>query len=230
MAGKLLILEGTDASGKSTQFEMLCARLSREGREFRTVAFPRYQEESSALVRLYLDGAFGSDPADVNAYAASTFFAVDRYASYKTDWGEYYRSGGTMLLDRYTTSNAVHQASKLPEAEREGFCRWLFDFEYRLLGLPEPDAVFYLDMPVFFAAELLKSRKGKQIDIHEHDLGYLEQCRETGLQVAGLFGWRCISCADGDHIKSREAIHEELYRRVCAALDAPGPGGSNDRG
>ena len=135
MAGKLIVFEGTDGSGKSTQFQRCCQALQAQGRTFRTIRYPRYEAESSALVRMYLGGAFGSHPDDVNAYAASTFFAVDRYAGYKEEWGSYYEAGGLMVMDRYTTSNAVHQAAKLPEGEREGFFHWLFDLEYNRMDL-----------------------------------------------------------------------------------------------
>ena len=139
MQGKLIVFEGTDGSGKSTQFRLLCERtLEREGRPFRRLIFPQYQEPSSALLQMYLNGEFGPHPSDVNPYAASTFYAVDRYASWKKVWGEYYRGGGLVLSDRYTTSNAVHQACKLPEPEWEGFFQWLYDFEYGKLGLPRP--------------------------------------------------------------------------------------------
>lgn len=220
MTGKLIILEGTDASGKSTQFARLVKRLTEDGVGFKTVAFPRYEEDSSALIRMYLGGAFGTDPAAVNAYAASTFFAVDRCASYLSDWKEYYEAGGTLLFDRYTTSNAVHQASKLPEAEREGFFRWLFDFEYRLLGLPAPDAVFLLDLPVALSEKLMASRVGKTADIHELDHAYLEACRDTARLAARLYHWSVISCAEGDRIRSIEEIHEELYQKVREVLHA----------
>ena len=142
MAGKLIILEGTDASGKSTQFALLKERLKKDGVDFRTVAFPRYEEDSSALIRMYLGGAFGTDPNAVNAYMASTFFAVDRCASYLGDWKAYYEAGGTLLFDRYTTSNAVHQGSKLPESEREKFFAWLFDFIIGFLGYLRPTRCF----------------------------------------------------------------------------------------
>ena len=136
MSGKLIVFEGTDGSGKATQTALLCRELESRGVPFRKLEFPRYKEESSALLRLYLSGAFGTDPADVNAYAAATFFSVDRYASFKQDWGGWYRQGGLVIADRYTTSNAVHQTSKLPPQERQVFLDWLFDFEYRKLGLP----------------------------------------------------------------------------------------------
>ena len=156
--GKLIVLEGTDGSGKSTQFRMMAERLTREGTEFRRLVFPRYSEESSALIRLYLGGAFGTNPSDVNAYAASAFYAVDRFASYKQDWGNWYENGGLILSDRYTTSNAVHQSSKEPEENREKFLQWLYDFEYEKLGLPKPDLTIYLDMPTDFTQTLMRSR------------------------------------------------------------------------
>ena len=158
-AGKLIVLEGTDGSGKSTQFKLLCSRLEAEGRPFRRLVFPQYQQPSSALIRMYLGGEFGSHPSDVNPYAASAFYAVDRYASWKKVWGSWYEGGGLVLSDRYTTSNAVHQTCKLPEAEWEGFIRWLFDFECGKLGLPLPDLVIYLDMPTEKALELLRRRE-----------------------------------------------------------------------
>ena len=158
MKGTLIVIEGTDGSGKSTQFQQLRQRLEREGISFRNVVFPRYQEESSALIRLYLSGAFGTKPGDVNPYAASSFFAVDRYASYRQDWGDWYEQGGLVLCDRYTTSNAVHQASKLSAEERDTFFRWLYEFEFGKLGLPKPDLVLYLDMPTGASVSLLRHR------------------------------------------------------------------------
>ena len=141
MQGKLIVFEGIDGSGKSTQFKLLTERLEKEGVPFRKVVFPRYKESSSSLLRSYLSGEFGSEPGDVNAFAASTFFFVDRFASYKSDWGEYYKNGGTIICDRYTTSNAIHQGAKLPENELNDFLDWLYDFEFRLMELPRPDFV-----------------------------------------------------------------------------------------
>ena len=176
MSGKLIVFEGTDGSGKSTQFAKLCERLEREGTAFRRLIFPQYKEPSSALLRMYLNGEFGTHPDDVNPYAASTFYAVDRYAAWKKDWGSYYQNGGLVLSDRYTTSNAVHQTCKLPEAEWENFIRWLFDFECGKLGLPAPDLVIYLDMPTDKAVEMLRAREKAthtKGDIHEVDPEYL---------------------------------------------------------
>ena len=142
--GKLIIMEGLDGSGKGTQAELLAKSLTEQGKTLRKVTFPDYASDSSALVRMYLAGKFGDRPDDVNAYAASSFFSVDRYASYKTNWGEFYRSGGLVISDRYTTSNAVHQCSKLPPEQWDSFLNWLFDFEYNKIGIPAPDRVIYL--------------------------------------------------------------------------------------
>lgn len=217
MRGRLVVFEGTDGSGKSTQFSRLCKRLAEERTEFQTLIFPQYQEPSSALIRMYLNGEFGRNPSDVNAYAASTFYAADRYASYKRVWGEYYRQGGLVLADRYTTSNAVHQGAKIPQGEREGFFRWLFDFEYRLLGLPEPDLVFFLDLPTQAAISMMRGREqktGRKADIHELDEEYLALCRQAAHQAAAFCGWKRIDCAPGGKLRTEEEIHEEIFALV----------------
>ena len=220
--GKLIVLEGTDGSGKSTQFQQLRQRLEQEQIPFRNVVFPRYQEESSALIRLYLGGAFGTRPGDVNPYAASSFFAVDRYASYRQDWGEWYEQGGLVLCDRYTTSNAVHQASKEPEDKREDFLNWLYDFEYDKLGLPRPDLVIYLDVPTDFTEKMLRHRETEthtHADIHEQDMQYLATCRRMGRAAAEHYGWTVIRCVRDGAMRSMEDIHEEIYRHVAACLE-----------
>lgn len=216
--GKLIVFEGTDGSGKSTQFKRLCERLERDGVPFQRLVFPQYSEPSSALLRMYLGGEFGSHPSDVNAYAASTFYAVDRYASWKKVWGEYYEKGGLILADRYITSNAVHQASKVPESEREDFFRWLEDFECGKLGLPKADLVMYMDMPTEKAVELLRARESAtntQADIHEVDTEYLKTCRTTALAAAEFYGWQRVACVNerGD-VRSMEEIGEEIWTRV----------------
>ncbi len=214
MSGKLIVFEGTDGSGKATQSRLLFERLRREGVDCRKLNFPRYGEKSAALVELYLGGAFGTHPSDVNAYAASTFYSVDRYASYKQDWGKYYEAGGLLIADRYTTSNAVHQASKLPEGERQAYLRWLFDFEYRLLGLPEPSLVFYLDVPTELSERMLRAREqatSTTADIHEQDEDYLRRCREAAARTIEECGWRRIDCSSGGEMRAIEDIHEEIY-------------------
>lgn len=219
--GKLIVVEGTDGSGKSTQFRLLTARLSEEGKDFEKLVFPQYSEPSSALIRMYLGGEFGTKPSDVNAYAASAFYAVDRYASYKKVWGEYYEKGGLILSDRYTTSNAVHQTSKLPEEQQGEFLTWLYDFEYGKLGLPQPDLVIYLDVPTEYTETLMRHREestGTHADIHEQDLSYLATCRAMGRKAAEHYGWRVISCVKDGAMRSIEDIHEEIYGLVKDCL------------
>lgn len=219
--GKLIVIEGTDGSGKATQTSMLAAELEKGGRSVKRLEFPRYGSDSSALVRMYLRGDFGSRPEDVNAYAAGSFFAVDRYASYKDDWGAFYEGGGLVVTDRYTTSNAVHQAPKLPEEERGGYLRWLFGYEYGLLGLPRPDLVIYLDLPTAVTEKLMASRRektGSTGDIHENDEGYLAHCRECALSIAKDEHWRVISCAEGGVLRSIESIHAEIMGIIKEVL------------
>ncbi len=220
--GKLIVIEGTDGSGKSTQFRLLTQRLQDEGTKFQKLVFPQYAEPSSALIRMYLGGEFGSHPEDVNAYAASAFYAVDRYASYKKVWGQWYEEGGLVLSDRYTTSNAVHQTSKEPQERQGDFLKWLYEFEYDKLGLPRPDLVIYLDVPTDFTEKLLRHREqdtNTTADIHEQDSEYLACCRRTGRAAAAYYGWDVINCVRDGQMRSIEDIHEEIYRRVAACLE-----------
>ena len=220
--GKLIVIEGTDGSGKSTQFKLLTRRLEQENHSFRQLVFPQYSEPSSALIRMYLGGEFGASPADVNAYAASAFYAVDRYASFKKVWGDWYNRGGLIVSDRYTTSNAVHQASKEPEDRQEAFLHWLYDFEYSKLGLPAPDLVVYLDVPTDFTEAMMRRREADtntHADIHEQDLAYLATCRRTGKMAADYYGWTVIQCVREGKMRSIEDIHEEIYRHVAACLE-----------
>ena len=220
--GKLIVIEGTDGSGKSTQFRLLTEAVAKRGFEFRKLVFPQYQEESSALIRMYLGGQFGDKPSDVNAYAASAFYAVDRYASYKKVWGGWYEDGGLVLSDRYTTSNAVHQASKEKEENRAEFLRWLYEFEYDKLGLPRPDLTIYLDVPTEYTEQLMRGREaptGTSADIHEQDLDYLATCRRMGKTAAQYYGWTVIDCVREGKMRTIEDIHEEIVRHVMACLE-----------
>ena len=220
--GKLIVLEGTDGSGKSTQFAKMVEHLQLDGKDFRRLVFPRYKEESSALIRLYLGGAFGTKPSDVNGYAASAFYAVDRFASYKQDWGQWYEDGGLVISDRYTTSNAVHQASKVPESEREEFFRWIYDLEHVRMELPKPDIVIYLDVPTELSGQMLRKREADthiNADIHEQHMDYLRQCRSTGLEAAEFYNWTIIRCAKDGKMRSIEDIHQEIFALVQACLE-----------
>ena len=222
MAGKLIVFEGTDGSGKSTQFGELCRRLDGMGKEYQKLVFPQYDEPSSALIRMYLGGEFGNKPSDVNPYAASAFYAVDRYASLKKVWGAYYEEGGLILTDRYTTSNAVHQAVKCAPEDRPAFLRWLDDFEHDKMGLPRPDLVIYLDMPTQKAVELLRGREAAthtKADIHELDTGYLAASRACALQAAQVLGWKKISCLDAEGaLRPIRDIHEEIWSLAAPLL------------
>ena len=220
--GKLIVIEGTDGSGKSTQFRLLSEHLAQDAVTFKHIVFPRYSEESSALIRMYLGGQFGTKPTDVGAYAASSFYAVDRYASYKMDWGKWYEDGGLVLSDRYTTSNAVHQASKESEENRAEFLRWLYEFEYDKLGLPRPDLTIYLDVPTEYTEQLMRTREastGTSADIHEQDLDYLATCRRMGKTAANYYGWTVIDCVRDGKMRTIEDIHEEIVRHVMACLE-----------
>ena len=217
--GRLIVLEGLDGSGKSTQLELLYKNLINSGVDCKSVSFPDYDSDSSALVKMYLGGAFGSRPDDVNAYAASVFYTVDRYASYKANWGEFYDNGGTIVSGRYTTSNAVHQASKLTEDKWEDFLSWLYDFEYNKIGIPKPDKVIFLDMPVEVSQKLLSSRySGDEAkkDIHESDVEYLDKCRKAAVFTAKFSGWTIISCAKNGEPRSIEDIAEEVLKEALS--------------
>lgn len=225
MAGRLIVFEGTDGSGKSTQFRRFCQAAEDRGLTYQRLVFPQYSEPSSALIRMYLGGEFGTHPQDVNPYAASAFYAVDRYASLKKVWGRFYEEGGLILTDRYSTSNAVHQAVKCSPAERPAFLRWLDEFEHDKLGLPRPDLVLYLDMPTQQAVQLLRSREAAthtQADIHELDTGYLAACRDCALEAARVLGWQVIPCMEGDRLRSIEEIHQDILDRALPVLTGEG--------
>ena len=219
--GKLIVLEGIDGSGKSAQYRRLCARMEKDGINYHHIVFPRYDKESSALIRLYLGGSFGTKPTDVNAYAASLFFAADRFASFKEDWGAIYEQGGLILSDRYTTSNAVHQGSKLPEDELPDFFRWLSDLEYGKMGLPEPDLVIYLDVDLKTSLARMKRRQEKtntHADIHEKDVAYLERCLRTADRAADFYGWTRIPFMIDGVERDVDEKNAEIYRLIRSYL------------
>lgn len=217
MNGRLIVFEGTDGSGKATQSRLLCEHLQRESIPYKNITFPRYGKPSAAMVQEYLDGHLGSHPGDVNAYAASLFYAMDRYASYKQDWGPFYEAGGLVIADRYTTSNAVHQCSKLPREQWDSYLRWLFDFEYRLMGIPAPDAVIYLSVDPAVSQSLMTGRyQGDESrkDIHEGNLGYLRRSREAAEYCTEKLGWKKIECCRDGAMRPIEDIQEEILKLV----------------
>lgn len=215
--GFLIVLDGLDASGKETQTKKLYNRLCEDGRNIMRIECPNYEDSSSELVKMYLKGEFGSNPGDVNHYAASSFYAVDRFASYKKYWGKHYENGGIVLADRYTTSNAIYQPVKIAdEKERERYLEWLDDFEYNKLSLPRPDAVFFIDMPPEFMIELLKKRNENNHaeDIHEKNYEFLKKCYENAINVSEKFGYERIKCVKDGKIRSIDDIHSEIYERL----------------
>lgn len=214
MEGKLIVIEGLDGSGKSTQINILAEKVSQKNLEYKQIKLPNYDGDSSALVKMYLAGEFGKNPEDVNAYAASAFYAVDRFASFKTIWKDDYESGKVILADRYTTSNAYHQMIKQPKENWDNYIEWLEDFEYEKIGIPKPDLVIYLDMPVDISQKLMSKRyEGNESkkDVHEANVAYLNACREAASYAAEKMGWVKISCADGDNARSIESIADEIW-------------------
>lgn len=214
MQNRLLVIEGLDGSGKSTQVSLLKAKLESDGTPVRQIKLPDYDDPSSTLVKMYLGGEFGKNPEDVNVYAASSFYAVDRYASFRRHWQKDYENGTLILADRYTTSNAVHQAVKLPESAWENYLSWLADYEYNKLGIPAPDAVIFLDMPVAVSQKLMTARyNGEEAkkDVHEANVSYLNACRKAALFAASKLGWYVVPCADGDEPLPIAQIHARIY-------------------
>jgi len=222
VSGKLIVLDGLDGSGKSTQSERVAERLTAMGYKVKLISFPDYAEPSSTLVKMYLAGEFSQSPEGVNAYAAGSFYAVDRYASYKKFWEEDYLSGGIILATRYTTSNAIHQMSKLPKEEWDAYLKWLEDYEYGLLGLPAPDKVIFLDMDREVADRLIMSRYGgdeSKKDIHEKNMVYLASCRETARYSAAKLNWAVIRCDDGDAPLALDEITDAVMESIGTALN-----------
>lgn len=228
MQGSIFVIEsGTDGSGKATQTKLLYDRLKADGYNVIKVSYPNYDSDSSALVKMYLRGDFGEKADDVDAYIASTFYAADRYASYKTEWEDFYKEGGIVIADRYTTSNMVHQASKMDDIDkRDKFLDWLDQYEYGLYKLPRPRKVYFLDVPVDVSQDLIKDRMNKftnesQKDIHESDTDYLVKTYENSKFVADKYQWQIVNCINEDrNMRSVDQIHEEIYSRVISVIES----------
>ena len=218
--GKLIVIEGTDSSGKETQTRKLYERLEKEITNVRKLSFPNYKSPACEPVKMYLAGAFGDNALDINPYPVSTMFAIDRYASYKMEWEKFYQDGGIIVTDRYTTSNMVHQASKIESIDKKNeYLDWLEELEYSKMGIPRPDLIIFLNMPTETAAELMAQRKnkitGKDIkDIHEKDISYLKKSYENACNIAKKYNWLEIKCVENGRLKTIDEIGEEIFSVV----------------
>lgn len=222
--GKLIVIEGTDSSGKETQTKKLYERLAKEIEKVRKISFPNYESPACEPVKMYLAGDFGDSALNVNPYPVSTMFAIDRYASYKMDWESFYNAGGIIVTDRYTTSNMVHQASKIESIdEKSKYLDWLEDLEYNKMGIPKPDLVIFLNMPTEMAVKLMEARKNKitgeeKKDIHEKDTSYLKKSYDNACDIAKKYNWQEIKCVEDKRLKTIEEIGEEIYTLVKEIL------------
>ncbi|MGL6115478.1 dTMP kinase [Cetobacterium sp. SF1] len=222
--GKLIVIEGTDSSGKQTQSEKLYERLEKELENVRKISFPNYSSPACEPVKMYLAGEFGNNAEEINPYPVSTMFAIDRYASYKKDWEDFYKKDGILITDRYVTSNMVHQASKIDNKEEKiKYLNWLEDLEYKKMNIPMPDMVIFLNMPTETANKLMEARKNKitgedEKDIHEANKEYLKKSYENACEIAKLYNWIEISCVEGERLKSIDEIAEEIYSSVKKIL------------
>ncbi len=219
--GKLIAIDGVDASGKQTHTELLAEYFIKKGYRVRKLSFPMYDKPTSSLVKMYLSGELGKTADDVDAYCASTLFAADRFASFRSDWQKDFEDPDTLIIaDRYVSSNMIHQAGKIEEInEKEKFLDWLFDFEFRLYKLPEPDITIFLDMPPEYGRRLMQGRDNKfsgekALDIHESDYSYLEKSYENAKYVSEKFGWKHVMCVKDDNIRTIEDIQNEVIKLV----------------
>lgn len=221
MKGTLIVLEGIDGSGKETQASLLEKKLKEKGREVMHISFPDYESPSSALVKMYLNGDFGKNPEDVNPYAASLFYAVDRFASYRMKWKDFYKKGGIIIADRYTTSNMVHQMTKYEDKKaRKDFLSWLEKTEYEELELPVPDLVILLDIPLGVSENLVKerARQGGSMDIHEQHLDYLRKCHDAYQELVSLYGWKRIPCTEEGKLRTIEDIGKDVEKAAAEVM------------
>lgn len=218
--GKLIVIEGTDSSGKQTHTEKLYSKLKEKNLKIRKISFPNYESPASEPVKMYLAGEFGKEAGKTNPYPVSTMYAIDRYASFKKEWGKFYTEDGVIISDRYTTSNMIHQASKISDInEKEEYLNWLIELEYRKMGLPEPDMVIFLNMPTETAYELMKERKNKitgeaEKDIHENDKEYMKASYDNACYIAEKYNWHEVKCVENGNLKTIDEINDEIYKAV----------------
>lgn len=222
--GKFIAIDGVDASGKQTHTELLKEHFEKLGIKVRHLSFPMYDSESSSLVKMYLSGKLGKNADDVDAYCASTLYAADRFATYRCDWHKDYEDKDTLIIaDRYVSSNMIHQASKISDAdEKNKFLDWLYDFEYNLYKIPKPDVTIFLDMPPEYGRKLMENRNNKftdekTLDIHESDNSHLEKSYNNAKYVAEKFGWKTVSCVKDAQIRTISDIQKEIIE-LCSKI------------
>lgn len=219
---KLIIMEGLDGSGKSTQTALIEEYFTSKGIDYKKIKLPDYDSPSSTLVKMYLGGEFGTNADDVNAYAAGAFYAVDRFASYKLGWSEDYEKGTVILADRYATSNSIYQMEKIDKSQWDKYLEWSADFEYNKIGIPRPDLVIFLDMPVEISQKLMTTRYDgdeNKKDVHEANIEFLNKCRTSALYAAEKQGWMVVNCSDGEMPLSIEEIHNRVVEIIDKELE-----------
>jgi len=231
MAGKLIVIEGLDGAGKSTQLKLLSEKtesLNRDNSstEIKFITFPDYDSFSGRIIKEYLSGAYsGLDTTD-GSYSASCFYAVDRYISFKTNWGGDYIDGKNIISARYTGSNLIYQMAKLKGSQWDDYYNWLYDLEFEKLALPKPDATIFLDMPFEVSEQLLNKRYKENSgcrDMHESDLAFLKTCKRAADYAVIKDGWKKINCAkkNQDNLyvpREIEDINAELLKIVLETL------------
>lgn len=217
MDKKLIVIEGLDGGGKTTQLELLKELYP----NYRYITFPNYNSSSGEIVSSYLKGEYGEKDSTVSAYTASCFYAVDRYTSYKTDWEKDYLGGRTVISARYVSSNAIYQMTKLPHEKWDEYMNWLFDMEYTKFGMPKPNATIFLDMPVEVSRKLLLKRyegDEQKLDLHESDLNFMNECRKAAMYVAEKENWIVVPCSDKGEPLPIMQIHKTIKEKIEGSL------------
>lgn len=213
MDSRLIVIEGLDGGGKTTQLELL----KKEYPNFRFITFPNYNSPSGEIVTDYLQGKYREDDKSVSAFTASCFYAVDRYISFKTDWGKDFYEGETVISARYVSSNAMYQMTKLPKERWDEYMNWLFDLEYNKFGMPKPFGTIFLDMPVEVSRKLLLKRYGgdsSKMDLHESNINFMRDCRRAAHYVAEKEGWSIIDCAGDGEALPIDVIHRSVKNKI----------------
>ncbi|WP_022819815.1 dTMP kinase [Fusobacterium russii] len=218
--GKIIVIEGTDSSGKETQTKLLYERIKKLYNRTIKISFPNYKSPACEPVKMYLAGEFGKDATKINPYPVSTMYAIDRYASFKQNWEKFYRDNYIIITDRYVTSNMIHQASKIEDRDKkEEYLKWLEDLEYEKIEIPRPDEVIFLKMPIDKAKILMEERKNKitgeeKKDIHELNEEYLKKSYDNACLISKKYSWTEIECVENSKIKTIEQINNEIFEKV----------------